>query len=110
MKNNNPLKLLISFLVLIGLLFGAFIFIENRYLTAENLQQHTADAALKFQKINTSLDRIYVHQLKTEARGILKDLQWRNPTNTEKVRLENIADTLQKLGSNWKPVLPKRID
>lgn len=102
-SNSITWKSLISFTVMIILLFGAFIGIETRYLKAE-------DAYKKFEKIDKSLDRIYVQQLKQEAREILKDLQWRPANQTDKNRLGDIAAELKKLESTWiMPEIPSTI-
>jgi len=96
----DPLKLFISILVLIGLLYGGLLGHDARYLLAEDGKQ-------QFKIVNDALNRIQIHQLKTEAREILKDLQWRPANQTDKNRLGDIAAELTKLGSTWiMPAMP----
>jgi len=97
-KDDFSFKNLIYFGLFIIALFGVFIGFDARYLKAEDYKKSQA-------QINSSLNRIYIHQLKTEARGIIRDVQFRPATNTERRRLQDIAEELTKLGSTW--TIPK---
>ena len=100
----TPAKLVVTSFVMVGMIVTGFLFLDGRYLSAE-------DAKQKFVTLESKLDLVYVQQLKQEARTIVRDAkrEERELTNHEYDRIDDIADTLRKFGSKLFLEVPARV-